>query len=219
MRDDAARKPLTAVLHGKRRELTNRSLARAPAALSAAAAAGDRAHPLRGAAALAQARAVPPQAAVRAGRGERTDVSSVRAEPSAARGRLLERTATCRARARARAARGRDARGRAARRERPALRHRLAGAARDPRPRLLPPARDARQARLRRVVHGRASGTPTTSSASSSSCCGTPTPRPSATRVCAACSSCARASRAATASPARAATSPTTTTSATSSSS
>ena len=65
----AGDRPLTAVLHGRRQELTNASVARALAALPGAARAGHRADPLAGAEAVRQARAVPPQAAVRPRRG------------------------------------------------------------------------------------------------------------------------------------------------------
>ncbi len=69
VRDDDGARPLTAILHGRRRELTNASARPTARALPAPADAGDRPHPLAGAPALAEARAVPPQAAVRAGRG------------------------------------------------------------------------------------------------------------------------------------------------------
>ena len=53
----------------------------------------------------------------------------------------------------------------------------------DPRPRLLPPDRDAGQARTRRVVHRRRVGLRRPRRVSSSSCSETPTRRPSATRA------------------------------------
>ena len=69
VRDGGAR-PLTAVLHGRRRELTNASLARflrrATRCMPLQVIGAD---PLAGAAPLPEARAVPPQAALRAGRG------------------------------------------------------------------------------------------------------------------------------------------------------
>ena len=67
VRDDDGARPLTAVLHGTRRELTNRSLARLLLRYPLMPLQVDRAHPLAGAPPLAEARAVPPQAALRAG--------------------------------------------------------------------------------------------------------------------------------------------------------
>ena len=62
-------RPFFATLTGTRRPLTSATLARALHSLSADAAAGDRPDPPPGGAALAEARAVLPQAAVRARRG------------------------------------------------------------------------------------------------------------------------------------------------------
>ena len=132
----------------------------------------------------------------------------------AARGALLERR-DGRARARARAV-SRTARSRSSFPSgRAPLRLGRAGAAHDPRPRLLPPARDARQARPRRVVHRGRMGCRRSRRALRA---------PAAERRrganrhprCAGCSSCGRACTGGTASSARGATSPTTTTSATS---
>ena len=63
------RMPLQAVLAGRRRELTNREVARFLVRYPLMPRAGHGAHPLERREALAQARAVPPQAAVRAREG------------------------------------------------------------------------------------------------------------------------------------------------------
>ena len=166
VRDDDGARPLTAVLHGRRRELTNASLARSLAPLPADAAAGDRADPLAGAAALAEARAVPPQAAVRAGRGDRC-ARERRAHEPVAGPRPLAR-ARCGARcssARSPGSRAGRSRSTLPGRRRAALRRGRAGAARDPRPRASSAGsrRAASSASASRTPP--ASGTPTTSSA------------------------------------------------------
>ena len=78
-------RPFFATLTGTRRPLTSGTLARALHPLSADAVAGDRPDPLPGGEALAEARAVLPQAAVRARRGIGETVTEVLRELPAGR--------------------------------------------------------------------------------------------------------------------------------------
>ena len=160
VRDGAGRKPLTAVLHGERRELTNALGRGAAPALPAAAGAGDGADPLAGAAPVAEARAVPPQAAVRAGRGVSAAVTRAARAPAAARGRAARAPPRRAVLERALAQlEGGTLEVRAARR-------RACGASAPARPSASRSTtraffrrhRDPRQARLRRVVHRRRVG-------------------------------------------------------------
>ena len=163
--------------HGRRRELTNATLAPLARPLPADAAAGDRAHPLAGAQALAQARPVPPQAALRAGEGIGADVSVERRfarEPRRAR-RARRRASPCECSSASlpqleggtlvvRLPDGAERRFGSG----PPVRMAIDD------PRLFRRLATRGEARARRVLPGGRVATPTTSSGCSSSCSGTP---------------------------------------------